>query len=134
MQPLSSSSSREMSSETPPTDAGEPARAERRRSPRFDTGPELSLSIPVISSGEIIDVSATGILLSTTLPLNVGDRARLSLLLGRRPFSALVRVVRSEEGTRGGKEVRYHLGLAFTSVEAQSLEILQRFVEPGKTS
>ena len=103
---------------------------DRRKQPRVDTAGELRASVPVITSGDLIDISGTGALLSTTVPLKVGDRTRLSLLVGREPFGAWARVVRCEEGTRSGDAVRYHLGLTFTSVDAQSRQVLDRFVRP----
>jgi len=101
---------------------------ERRRHPRQPPPPDLELSIPVISQGEVIDLSETGALISTPYPLGVGDRARMSLLVGREPFGAWVRVVRTEPGTRMGRTMRYHLGLVFTAIDEQNRQVLQRFV------
>jgi PilZ domain len=104
----------------PPTD--------RRRHLRYPPPRDLELSIPIVTQGEVIDLSLTGALISTPVRLAAGDRARLSLLVGREPFGAWVRVVRSEEGTRNGRTVRYHLGLVFTSMDEQNRQVLQRFV------
>jgi len=101
---------------------------ERRRHLRQPAPPDLELSIPVISQGEVIDLSETGALISTPVPLGVGDRARMSLLVGREPFGAWVRVVRVEPGTRMGRTMRYHLGLVFTAMDEQTRQVLQRFV------
>ena len=101
---------------------------ERRRHLRHPAPPDLELSIPVISQGEVIDLSENGALISTPVPLGVGDRARMSLLVGREPFGAWVRVVRAEPGTRMGRTVRYHLGLVFTAIDEQNRQVLQRFV------
>ena len=111
-----------------------PLLVDRRRYPRIDAPSDLLLAVPSTANGEVIDISATGALLSTTVPLNVGDRARLSLLVGRDPVSAWVRVIRCDEGTRSGGTVRYHLGVAFVSVDDNSRKALAKFVrhEPGK--
>jgi len=101
---------------------------DRRRHPRQPAPPDLELSIPVSSQGEVIDLSETGALISTPLLLGIGDRARMSLLVGREPFSAWVRVVRAEAGTRVGQTVRYHLGLVFAAIDEQNRQVLQRFV------
>ena len=105
-----------------------PLLVDRRRHPRAESPADLRLSIPTVSNGEIIDISATGALISTGIPLNVGDRARLSLLVGREPFSAWVRIVRAEEGTRAGGLVRHHLGVVFTSLDDNSRKVLSKFV------
>jgi hypothetical protein len=101
---------------------------ERRRHPRLPAPPNLELAIPIISPGDVIDLSESGALVSTTIPLAVGDRARLSMLVGREPFVAWAGVVRSEEGTRMGRTIRYHVGLVFTSIDEQNRLVLQRFV------
>jgi len=108
---------------------------ERRRHPRQPAPPNLELSVPIISQGDVIDLSESGALVSTPIPLTIGDRARLSLLVGREPFGAWATVVRAEEGTRVGRTVRYHLGLVFTSIDEQNRHVLQRFVrrEPPRT-
>ena len=101
---------------------------ERRRHPRHPAPPNLELAIPFISPGDVIDLSERGALVSTTLSLIIGDRARLSMLVGREPFVAWGAVVRAEEGTRMGRTVRYHVGLVFTSIDEQNRQVLQRFV------
>jgi PilZ domain len=106
---------------------------DRRRHPRQPAAPDLELSIPVITQGEVIDLSETGALITTPLLLGLGDRARLSLLVGREPFGAWVRVVRAEPGTRMGRTVRYHLGLVFTAIDEQNRQVLQRFVRREPT-
>ena len=75
-----------------------------------------------------MDLSVSGALISTTVPLSVGDRARLSVLLGREPFTGWVTVIRAEEGTRSGDVVRHHLGVAFTAIDDNSRAVLARFV------
>lgn len=101
---------------------------ERRRHARQSAPSTLELAIPVITQGDVIDLSESGALISTTMHLAIGDRARLSLLVGREPFGAWATVVRAEEGTRMGRTVRYHLGLVFTSMDEQNRLVLQRFV------
>jgi hypothetical protein len=113
---------------SPEPDDDYPLLVDRRRQPRVPVSSDLRATIPVVTNGEVIEISATGALMSTPVRLGVGDRARLSLLLGREPFGAWVRVVRSEEGTRMGRIVRYHLGLTFTSLDDQSRQVLDRFV------
>ena len=101
---------------------------ERRRHPRHPAPPNLELAIPIISPGDVIDLSESGALVSAPLSLTIGDRVRLSMLVGREPFVAWAAVVRSEEGTRLGRTIRYHIGLVFTSMDEQNRFVLQRFV------
>ena len=112
---------------SPAPDSGAQA-VERRRHPRRLPPPTLELAIPIISQGEVIDLSENGALISTPIPLSIGDRARLSLLVGREPFGAWATVVRAEEGTRMGRTIRYHIGLVFTSIDEHNRLVLQRFV------
>lgn len=107
---------------------------ERRRHPRQPTPLDLTVSVPFVSQGEVLDLNEAGALITTPVRLHPGDRGRLSLLIGREPFSASVRVVRVDDGTRMGGVVRYHLGLAFTSLDDQNRNLIRRFVrrEPGK--
>lgn len=90
----------------------------------------------MVVHGDVIDISATGALISTAVPLMVGARVRLSLLMGREPFSAWVRVLRVEPGTRSDRGFRYHLGVVFTTVDEGSRKVLERFVrqDPPRTS
>jgi hypothetical protein len=84
--------------------------------------------MPILTRGEVLDLSESGALLSTTVGLAVGERTRLSLLVGREPFSAWAKVVRAEPGTRAGQTTHYHIGVVFTSVDGRNREVLSRFV------
>jgi PilZ domain-containing protein len=101
---------------------------DRRRYPRTESPDDVQLAIPIVVHGDVIDISATGALISTAVPLKVGARVRLSLLLGREPFSAWVRVLRIEPGTGSERGVRYHLGVVFTAVDENNRSVLERFV------
>ena len=103
-------------------------RAERRRYPRTESPGDVQVAIPIVVHGDVIDISATGALISTAVPLVVSARVRLSLLLGREPFSAWVRVLRVEPGTRSDRGVRHHLGVVFTAVDENNRRVLERFV------
>ena len=88
----------------------------------------MQVAIPIVVNGDVIDISATGALISAAVPLKMGARVRLSLLLGREPFSAWVRVLRVEAGTGADHGVRYHLGVVFTAVDENNRKVLERFV------
>jgi hypothetical protein len=105
-----------------------PLSKERRRHPRAPAQAGVELSMPILTHGEVLDLSESGALLSTTMGLAVGERTRLSLLVGREPFSAWAKVVRAEPGTRAERTTRYHIGVVFTSVDAHNRQVLSRFV------
>ena len=84
--------------------------------------------MPILTQGEVLDLSETGALLSTAMELAVGERTRLSLLVGREPFSAWAKVIRAEPGTRVDRTTRYHIGVVFTSIDATNRQVLSRFV------
>jgi hypothetical protein len=107
---------------------------ERRRHPRSPVPAGLELSLPIVTQGEVLDLSESGALLSTTMALSVGERTRLSLLVGREPFTAWAKVIRAEPGTRADRTVRYHIGVVFTSIDAQNRQVLSRFVRREPSS
>jgi c-di-GMP-binding flagellar brake protein YcgR len=87
------------------------------------------LTIPTVVNAEVLDISAGGALVSTPANVAPGHRCQLRALLDREPFSALVEVLRVEEGTRNGLERRHHVGLRFGGLDDNSRRTLQRFVK-----
>ena len=100
--------------------------ADRRRFPRHVPGHDLTLTLPNVIDAEILDISTSGALLSSSVPLKVGQRGGLRTLLGREPFSAWFEVRRAEEGTLGA---RHRLGVTFTALPEQAQRTLQNFVK-----
>jgi len=117
------------SSEAP---LGSPGFIERRKHQRRRAPDDLLLTISTVVNAEILDISAGGALVSTPAQETKGHRCQLRGLLDREPFSALVEVLRVDEGTRNGLEQRYHLGLKFGGLDENSRRTLQRFVRDGK--
>ena len=110
------------------TDAGRESTVptDRRRHPRHAPGHDLMLTLPNVIDAEILDISTSGALLSSSIPLKVGQRGGLRTLLGREPFSAWFEVRRAEEGTLGA---RHRLGVTFTALPEQAQRTLQNFVK-----
>jgi c-di-GMP-binding flagellar brake protein YcgR len=108
---------------------GTPGFVERRRYERRRVGPDLALTIPTVVNAEVIDISAGGAMVSTPAQVVPGHRCRFRTLLDREPFSASVEVLRVEEGTRNGFELRHHVGLRFGGLDDNSRRTLQRFVK-----
>ncbi len=111
---------------------GGPGSIERRKHQRRRAPDDLLLTISTVVNAEILDISAGGALVSTPAQETPGHRCQLRGLLDREPFSALVEVLRVDEGTRNGLEQRYHLGLKFGGLDENSRRTLQRFVRDGK--
>ena len=108
---------------------GQPGFVERRRYPRRAPTTDLVLTIPTVVNAEVLDISAGGALVSTPAHVEPGHRCQLRTLLDREPFSALVEVLRVDEGTRNGLERRHHVGLKFGGLDDNSRRTLQRFVK-----
>jgi hypothetical protein len=90
-------------------------------------GARVDVSVPSVSPVEVLEISASGALLSTETPLQVGQRTQLSTLLSREPFAAWIEVLRIGEGTSAGSVKRHHFGVIFTSMDEHSRQLLQRF-------
>ena len=103
--------------------------AERRRHPRSAPAVDFVVSIPTVVQIELLDISASGALFSTTAHVAPGHRCQLRTLLEREPFSALVEVLRVEPGTQSSLERRSHVGLRFGGIDENSRRTLQRFVK-----
>jgi PilZ domain len=106
---------------------------ERRRHPRIPAD-QVDISVPNVTSVEMLDISTSGALLSTEAILQVGQRAQIGALLSREPFASWVEVLRVEVGTAGGSALRHRLGVAFTAMDDHSRKLLQLFVKDGSQS
>jgi len=121
-----------MSHDSSDAPVGTPGFPERRKHQRRPAPADLLLTISAVVNAEILDISAGGALVSTPAQETPGHRCQLRGLLDREPFSALVEVLRVNEGSRAGVEQRYHLGLRFGALDDHSRRTLQRFVRDGK--
>ena len=113
---------------------GTPGFVERRRYLRRRAGLDMVLSIPAVVDAEVVDISAGGAMVSTPANLRPGQRCQLRTLLDREPFTAIVEVLRVEEGTRNGLVRRSHVGFAFNNLDDNSRRTLQRFVKDDTKS
>lgn len=113
---------------SPPDPHQSALQAERRRHPRI-SAEHIDVSVPNMTSVEVLDISTSGAMLSTEAVLQVGQRAHLRTLLSREPFAGWVEVLRVDEGTAAGTAKRHHLGVTFTSMDENSRKLLQRFVK-----
>ena len=98
---------------------------ERRRFPRRSVEGQLA-SVPVSQQVRVVDISASGVLLHSTLPLTVGSQGALRLSLAGKPFAADV-VVQRVVGSNGPSE-GYRIGATFVSISAEHRHVIERFV------
>ena len=98
---------------------------ERRRFPRRSVEGEFA-SVPVSQQVRVVDISASGVLLHSTLPLDVGSQGALRLSLAGKPFAAdvLVQRVVGSDGPAEG----YRIGAKFVSISAEHRHVIERFV------
>jgi hypothetical protein len=98
---------------------------ERRRFPRHPVE-EDAASVPVTQQVRIMDISATGVLLHSTRPLDVGTRASLRLSLGGSPFTAEIQVQRVSSDARGVSG--YALGAQFVTISPDHRQLIEHFI------
>jgi hypothetical protein len=97
---------------------------ERRRSPRVELATRVPLRMTRRIVIRLVDVSASGVLVSAGAGLADGAVGRLRLALGAQPFEALVQVRRAQEGADG----HTLMGAAILSAEPGSTAVLERFL------
>lgn len=102
---------------------------ERRRHERVEPAEEVRLDVPVVVHAEVLDLSRSGALISTSAGLQVGQRAELQVLLERQPFTARFEVRRVELGTETPGGRRYRVAAAFQSLDEKSRQALKRFLK-----
>ncbi len=102
---------------------------ERRREPRVPVSGPSSLGVPLSATVRLVDISAGGVLLTTTQPMAVGQRARLQTTLGTDPLSVEIEVRRvSEAGREGNGRGRYRIGAVFTALDEASSRNVHHFL------
>jgi hypothetical protein len=106
----------------------EPRQEERRRFPRVPIRREApDLSLPVSATVQLIDISETGVLLSSWQPLDVGRRAQLRIRIGAEPLNVLVEVRRLISAPRPGVS-SYRLGAEFVNLDEESRNKIEGFL------
>ena len=102
---------------------------ERRREPRVPMSDELRVGLPMALTVRLVDISACGVLLSSSQNMNIGQRARLRTTLGADPFNAEIEVRRVAEGDLDGNgRGRFRLGAVFTSLDAAATRSVNHFL------
>ncbi len=102
---------------------------ERRRQPRVTMPTEQQVGLPLSVTVRLVDISNSGVLLSSTQKMAVGQRARLQTTLGQDPFNASVEVRRvTEMGPDAGGRGRYKIGAVFMGMDEATNRSMQRFL------
>jgi len=107
--------------------------AERRRTPRARIppadGPDMSLATS--TTVQLIDISQSGVLVSSSQRLEVGQRAQLRTRVGSEPLTVQVQIRRVNNGGRAGHG-SYRLGAEFVALDEENQRKIERFlkVEP----
>jgi hypothetical protein len=98
--------------------------AERRRSPRVMLPEDEECSLQLRTRVRLLDISVTGALVETELPLPVGARGQLRFALAGTSFSPTVQIRR-----RAGSPARdLNLGTVFTSMDEACRRRLEEFL------
>ena len=100
---------------------------ERRKHPRLPIETGEAAIMPISLSVRILDISLAGVLVQSRQPARQGDRGRLRLALGGRPFTADVEVRRVTSGT-GDND--YRIGVAFVGLSTEGRTMIERFTQP----
>jgi c-di-GMP-binding flagellar brake protein YcgR len=97
---------------------------DRRRSPRVTLPQDEECDLQLHTRVRLLDISATGALVESELPLPVGVRGHLRFALAGASFSPTVQVRR-----RAGSAARdLNLGTVFTSMDDTSRRRLEEFL------
>jgi hypothetical protein len=102
---------------------------ERRREPRVPVTDDQRVGIPLAATVRLMDISASGVLISSSQRLTVGQRARLHTTLGSDPFNAEVEVCRvAEAGRDGSGRGSYRIGASFTRLDEAATRSMNHFL------
>ena len=99
---------------------------ERRANLRFVAGADAELDQPTWSTVNLVDVSTTGVLFSSPVPLDVGERGELRVRFGEGSFAAQLEVRRTE--VRKTPHLGYRAGAVFVSLDDVSRLHLEDFI------
>jgi hypothetical protein len=102
---------------------------DRRREPRVPMRDDRKIGLPMALTVRLVDISAGGVLLSSSQRMNIGQRARLRTTLGSDPFNAEIEVRRvAEGGVDGNGRGRFRVGAVFTSLDETAKRSVSHFL------
>jgi len=102
---------------------------DRRRTPRVAVGGGQQVGVPVALTVRLVDISASGVLISSPQRMAIGQRARLRTTLGSKALNVEVEVRRvSERGGEGNAAGRYRLGATFVQPDEAARDSVHHFL------
>jgi hypothetical protein len=105
------------------------ASLERRGDPGATAAEDQIAGLPTALKVRLVDLSAGGVLLSSSHELNVGQRARLRATLGTDPFDVEIEVRRIADGSLDGRgRGRCRVGAIFTSLDEAATRSVTHFL------
>ena len=105
---------------------------ERRRFPRTTVDAGHELRMPLQMTVQLLDISATGVLVAAPQPLEPGAVAEIQTRLGADPVLMQVEVKRVAPDAAPGKPAgRYRLGSRLVSVDDAGKRSIQKFLREG---
>jgi len=102
-------------------------RTERRQHPRVPVRDGLLCQLEVRARVHLVDISASGALLTADVSLPVGCHARLRSTIGNKAFGSAVEVRRQAKSARPDQPVA--LGATFTDMDEHSRRSLDEFLK-----
>lgn len=102
---------------------------ERRRQPRVPIRRVVpQVTLPVATTVQLLDISETGVLLSSAQPLDVGRRAQLRLRVGAEPVTVMIEVRRVAPAPSAGHNAPYRMGAEFVNLDEDSRRKIEGFL------
>jgi PilZ domain len=80
--------------------------------------------MPVSLGVQILEISGGGVLLQSSRPVNIGQRAALRLSIGGHAFATEVTVTRV---TPSSEEGPYRIGATFVTIKPEDRQLIERF-------
>ena len=102
-------------------------RTERRQHPRVAVRKGIDCRLEVRARVRMVDISATGTLVATDLPLPIGTHASLRSSISSGPFACAVEIRRQTGAAQRGQTPA--LGAIFTDMDEQSRRRLEQFLK-----
>ena len=103
-------------------------RLERRRSARTTDGlARIEALLPLNATVRVLDISESGMLLTSPQALTVGSRGHVRLRLGADPMTLHLEVRRVVEERQHGT-VTYRLGTDFVAMDEETRNKIERFL------
>jgi hypothetical protein len=104
----------------------EPLETDRRHTRRYPADGEASLELAVTLPAAVIDISASGALVSTNSPLEPGSTAQLNMRLGDHDFTSRIEIRRAFPTEAGD----WRLGVHFVALDEANRRSLDTLLTP----